>query len=269
MVSKPGSRTTAAKQEFAERAIRRQLDYQRERASARSDRWGQTISDMTAHSLEVRAKLEAVRPISDGAKVLEVGSGSEGLIFFFGSSEGIGLDPLAKEYAAMLPWHNRVRTVSAFGEDIPFADASFDVVLCDNVIDHAEDPQKIITEIDRVLSDDGILYFTVNVHHQFWHLASGLHNLAESLGIRLEVSPFADHTFHFTRRGALSLFNQTSFNPIKITDTICEQKRLDRASLEGATGLAKYLFFKNAQIEVIATKSGQARDRRDGRGRVG
>jgi hypothetical protein len=43
----------------------------------------------------VRDTLEAFQPIKPEARVIEVGSGAHGLIFYFGSQHGIGVDPLA------------------------------------------------------------------------------------------------------------------------------------------------------------------------------
>jgi ubiquinone/menaquinone biosynthesis C-methylase UbiE len=41
----------------------------------------------------------------------------------------------------------RVPTVSALGECLPFPDGAFDVVLCDNVIDHAKSPAATVAEL--------------------------------------------------------------------------------------------------------------------------
>ena len=65
-----------------------------------------------------------------------------GLIFFFGTTRGVGCDLLSWDYAALFPaWQGRARTIAAAGERLPFADASFDIVLsCDNVVDQAKVP---------------------------------------------------------------------------------------------------------------------------------
>src|ERR687885_1871898 len=127
---------------------------------------------MRARSDRVRAILEGLRPLPSDARVLEVGSGAHGLVFFFGTTRGVGCDPLACEYAALFPaWQRRAQTIAAAGERLPFADSSFDVVLCDNVVDHAEGPALIVREIARVLAHGGLLYFTVNFHHAVWGAA--------------------------------------------------------------------------------------------------
>lgn len=84
--------------------------------------------------------LEGFQPIAPDARVVEVGSGAHGLIFYFGSN-GIGVDPLAMSYGNLFPrWQRRATTVATVGEALPFPDQSFEVVLCDKVVDH--DPQQ-------------------------------------------------------------------------------------------------------------------------------
>ena len=69
----------------------------------------------------------------------------------FETENGLGLDPLA-HYSKLFPaWQGRVPTVTAAGECMPLRDGSFDLVLCDNVVDHAKDPRRILEEIARVL----------------------------------------------------------------------------------------------------------------------
>src|SRR6185369_15798954 len=82
----------------AVRALERQLATQRAKADAIRDRQDEIAGLMVAHSLAVRERLERIRPLPRDARVLEVGSGAHGLIFFFGSSRGVGVDPLAVHY---------------------------------------------------------------------------------------------------------------------------------------------------------------------------
>ncbi len=49
------------------------------------------------------------------------------------------------------------------GEDLPFADESFDIVYCSDVLEHVNDLEKVISEISRVLKPNGVfLYDTIN-----------------------------------------------------------------------------------------------------------
>ncbi|WP_114963885.1 bifunctional 2-polyprenyl-6-hydroxyphenol methylase/3-demethylubiquinol 3-O-methyltransferase UbiG [Tritonibacter mobilis] len=49
------------------------------------------------------------------------------------------------------------------GEDLPYADASFDAVVCVDVLEHVEDLTQVMAEIARVLKPDGtLLYDRIN-----------------------------------------------------------------------------------------------------------
>jgi SAM-dependent methyltransferase len=242
-------------QRRASRALERQLAYQQHKAGSLRGREAETIAWMEKRSREVREKLDAVRPISDDMRVLEVGSGAHGLIFYFGASDGCGVDPLADEYKSLFAkWQAQARTIAAFGEQLPFEDESFDVVLCDNVVDHAESPRRILEEIVRVLAPGGLLYFTVNVHHPFYHWAATAHSWWRSVGIPLEITPFADHTVHLTVAGAQRLFKGLPLTVHRQSDSVREMREAPvRARHFGDQ--FKRLFFKNANWELIAIKA--------------
>lgn len=240
----------------AERALVRQLEYQRQKAERVKGTEKDIIVKMIGHSREVRNKLEAVHPVADDARVLEVGCGAHGLIFFFGGREGVGVDPLADHYAALFPvWQDRARTVAAPGEKLPFPDGSFDVVLCDNVVDHAESPRRILEEIARVLAPGGLLYFEVNVHHPFYHAAASVHAGWRALGLPFEITPFADHTVHLTIDAARVLFRGLPLRIMAEMDDIDEVKSQPPSATRHAGDRLKRLFFKNARYEAIALRT--------------
>ena len=213
---------------------------------------------MMAHSRSVRRKIEALRAIPSYLRVLEVGSGAHGLIFCFEAAERIGIDPLADHYRSLFPaWQGMARTIAASGEDLPFEDGSFDLVLCDNVVDHAGNPRRIVEEIARVLKPSGLLYFTVNFHHSFYHLAATAHAGWQGLGLPIEIRPFADHTVHLTLEMARRLFTGLPLRILNESDNMEEAKQTGRDTPARSTGgLLKRLFFKNARWEMIAEKVG-------------
>ena len=245
-----------AKQRRARRALERQLAYQRAKASKARGHEADYVEGMRRRSARVREKLERVRPIAADARVLEVGSGAHGLVFYFGTTRGVGCDPLACDYAALFPaWQGRARTIAAAGERLPFAEASFDVVLCDNVVDHAEDPARIARELARVLAPGGLLYFTVNFHHAVYSAAARLHSAWNAAGLSLEVGPFADHTVHLTLAGARSLFDGLPLRRVSEQGNVAEAKLAARRLPPRHAGdRLKRLFFKNALYELVAER---------------
>jgi SAM-dependent methyltransferase len=216
------------------------------------------VVDMRAQASDVRSRIDGIRSIRPSDHVLEVGSGGCGLIFNFGGDHAVGVDPLADHLRQIFPWQgsSEVPTIQAEGEDLPFDTGAFDIVLSDNVVDHARDPRRILEEIARVLKPGGLFYFTVHVHHPIYRLSSDLYGAWHALRLPGEVTPFADHTVHLTPRAARQLFRDL---PLQIV-----QQGTDRARVrEEASKIPprhwgdrlKRLFFKNVTWEVFAIRS--------------
>ena len=214
------------------------------------------IKQMMLASSLVKQKLGRFKPISPDARVAEIGSGAHGLIFFFDSNHGVGVDPLADRYAALFPkWQRRVPTVTAFGERLPFGNDTFEVVLCDNVIDHAESPGQIVTELARILAPGGLLYFTVNIHHPIYAVASHAHGAWNALGIHYEIGPFADHTTHLRQSNARRLFDELPLRILAEHSNIDDAKAFaKRSKRRHVADFGKQIFFKNALYSVIAER---------------
>ena len=246
----------SSRKKLADRALERQLEYQQKKAQHLKGHEEEVIAAMQRSSTRVRELLEKFQTISDDARVIEVGSGAHGLIFYFGSRHGVGVDPLAVSYRNLFPrWQNSAATIAAVGEQLPFSNASFDVVLCDNVVDHAESPIGIVGELVRILKPGGLLYFTVNVHHPVYAMAAGVHSGWRALGVPYEIGPFADHTTHLTLPAASRLFQQL---PVEI---LSEKSNIDEARARARKQPARHVgdrlkrvFFKNALYEVIGRR---------------
>jgi SAM-dependent methyltransferase len=240
----------------ARRALERQLEYQQKKAVAIVGREVDVMAAMKLSSQRVRSLLEAYEPIDVDATVVEVGSGAHGLIFFFGNEKGIGVDPLAVQYRHLFAdWQRRVQTVAAFGERLPFDNNVCDVVLCDNVVDHAEDPARIVAEFVRILRPGGLLYFTVNIHHPVYSVAARAHSSWNALGVPYEIGPFADHTTHLTYSRARQLFANQPVKLLHERSNISETKARSRTLPARHLGdKLKRLFFKNALYEIVARR---------------
>jgi SAM-dependent methyltransferase len=247
----------ATRRKLAHRALERQLVYQQRKAEHVRGHEDEVISAMKKSSQRVREILEAFQPIANDARVIEVGSGAHGLIFYFGAKNGIGVDPLAVSYGSLFPrWQNSALTVAAVGESLPFPDKSFDVVICDNVVDHAESPSKIVAELTRILAPGGLLYFTVNIHHRVYSIAAGMHSSWRAFGVPYEVGPFADHTTHLTLEAAEDLFQNLPFEILSSKSNVDEARARARKQPPRHVGdRLKRVFFKNALYEVVARRA--------------
>jgi SAM-dependent methyltransferase len=245
------------RQKLARRALERQLEYQQRKAQHVRGREDEIIAAMQRSSRRVRDVLESFQPIAPDARVIEVGSGAHGLIFYFGARLGVGVDPLAVSYGSLFSrWQSCAPTVAAAGESLPFADQSFDIVLCDNVVDHAESPPQIVRELARVLRPGGLLYFTVNVHHRVYAVAARVHSSWRAVGLPYEVGPFADHTTHLTVEAAEDLFKNLPLRILSAKSNVDEARARARELRPRHAGdRLKRVFFKNALFEVVARRA--------------
>lgn len=87
-----------------------------------------------------------VRRFTPSERVLNVGSGPTRL-----SPEIVNAD--------LFPFRNV--DVLTKAERLPFADAAFDGVVCDQVLEHVADPEAVLREITRVTKPGGLLYVGV------------------------------------------------------------------------------------------------------------
>lgn len=115
--------------------------------------------------------------------ICEIGSGlisALSLIDGF-KAQLVSIDPLMDQYNSVSDLNDPALPKTCFytlgsGEGLwDFSDGAFDVVACINVIDHTPDPEKMLSEIKRVLKPGGRFYFEVNfddalspAHYAIW-----------------------------------------------------------------------------------------------------
>lgn len=85
---------------------------------------------------------------------------------------GIGIDPSdraikkAKDVCDFLDVEN-LEFVNGIGEDIPFPENSFDMIICFDVLEHVINPKALIDEIMRVLKQEGTAIFFTGCNAKF------------------------------------------------------------------------------------------------------
>jgi len=93
-----------------------------------------------------------------GRNILDVGCGAKPYQqLFSAAAKYIGIDIAGGGH------FDQAKEVDQFydGQNIPFPDNSFEVVICTQVLEHAASPEKLITEISRVLKPAGQLCLTM------------------------------------------------------------------------------------------------------------
>ena len=142
--------------------------------SVRSDEWWEPGSPF--HQMMVsfnpprvgyvrRVLFDVLKIDPRGKRALEVGSGGGCL------SEDIarlgfdmtGVDPSERSVETAVDHARasglRIHYERAAGESLPYPDASFDVVLCCDVLEHVRDLPKVISEAARVLKPGGFFFY--------------------------------------------------------------------------------------------------------------
>ena len=101
-------------------------------------------------------------------RVLVVGGGT------LGAGMGPLLDDPAVDTTETDVWRGPRTMLVCDGHDLPFADATFDAVVCQAVLEHVLDPPRVVAEMHRVLRPDGLLYAEIPFMQQVHEGANDL-----------------------------------------------------------------------------------------------
>src|SRR5215213_3231976 len=134
--------------------------------SANFDKWKSHYISEYPRGFFILGQLSRYAPefVSEGARVLDVGCGDAGVPIAFAEAgaEAFGIEPFEKSVergAVRASEHGvRVSLHTGVAEALPFPDATFDLVMMDNVLEHVEDREKSLAEVKRVLKPRGLLY---------------------------------------------------------------------------------------------------------------
>ncbi len=138
-----------------------------------------------------RGLADAMREYSThlSGRLLDVGCGSKPYARLFSVEQYIGLDIDSERTRS-----GGVADYYYDGHRFPFDSASFDSILCNQVLEHVFNPSEFLSEIHRVLKPNGGMVLTVpfvwDEHEQPWDYARyssfGLTALFEKSGLRIE-----------------------------------------------------------------------------------
>ncbi|MBI4432245.1 MAG: methyltransferase domain-containing protein [Candidatus Omnitrophica bacterium] len=150
--------------------------------------------------------LKRIARYKRGGRILDIGCGPG---FFLDEAKKKGWDVAGVDLSAWAKSYNRdnfgIEVFQGSLEEAHFPDRSFDVVVMMDVIEHLDDPKAILTEIRRILKNDGVLYVSTP------DIQSVLSRLlrAKWWGINKY------HLFYFSRKTLERLFQVVGFKKLR------------------------------------------------------
>ena len=137
-----------------------------------------------------RLRRAAIDALPSGGRILELGAGT-GLNFQFyhPHTHGVAIEPSTQMLRIALQKEkpNRLCLVQSCGEQLPFADTSFDSALATLVMCSVKSPELVFGELRRVVKLGGHISLLEHVR------PSGILGLAFDLGNLMTVPLFGDH----------------------------------------------------------------------------
>ncbi|MFH1607958.1 MAG: class I SAM-dependent methyltransferase [archaeon] len=186
-------------------------------------------------------------------KILQIGCGPEDVINYFKEGERYSIDPLADFYKKRFKFdYESSNLKKGRGEEIPFPDEYFNVVILINVLDHTELPDRVFSEIKRVLKNEGIFHLENYIYQKkFIYIAKIYGKLKEIL--TREIFNI-HHPYMFTLNDIQVLISK-NFVPVKeeigrdigLYENIDELKKL----IETQESLPKRILAKFGLLGII------------------
>lgn len=144
-----------------------------------------------------------------GKKMLDIGCGPKGSLDYFSMADlRIGLDPVAEGYLQFEVSRGITEHVCAVAECMPFIDQAFQIVISLNSLDHVDNLDPVISEIDRVLSIGGYFILYTEIHDEptitepmvmTWDINKRFKNFREVFRKEIEKDSFT-RFFNYTNK---------------------------------------------------------------------
>ena len=168
----------------------------------------------TGQGLVARFRERLVERAAAGSpgSVLEVGCGqgwlTRQLLEALPDARVVGLDIREDAIAFARELVPGAEFLVATGEQLPFGDASFDLVVCSEVLEHVDDPRVVLDEIRRVWRGHAV----ISVPHEPWFWGA---NLARGKYLRT-LGNCPGHIHHWSGRGFERLLRER-FDTVDVT----------------------------------------------------
>jgi len=183
--------------------------------------WGKgeaSLSWFSPTSFRLRQSLKAIKNLKAGDRVLEVGCGAGQFIQAIKKLRpeleccGCDISEKALDEAGKNRGSVKYDLLSDGGKSsFPYQDNNFQAILIYDVLEHVEDVDKMLQEINRVLEPNGIFYLNIPCEGDIlsvWHLLEKL-KITSNL-----TKKYAGHIQKFSRKSLKKLVSKYNFGII-------------------------------------------------------
>lgn len=122
-------------------------------------------------------KISSLTPGKESARILDVGFGSGNnlkSLLDLGFHNLVGADVSSQSVKFLKQRSRRIESLRADGQRLPFANETFTVIVCSEVIEHLKRPQESLNEFFRILKRDGRVVITTPVPSLLWNLVEAV-----------------------------------------------------------------------------------------------
>ena len=180
--------------------------------------WGRGMASLSwksPTSFRLRQALLALAGLPSGAKVLEIGCGAGQFIRAVKKIrpelECYGCDISKNALEAAKQANDGVVYDLSAPKKMPYANNFFDAALVFDVLEHVDDPDAMLVEINRVMKTGGVFYCFVPCEGDFLSLWHWLKKFIKEKGHEL-TKQYAGHINYFSRRSLFALFKKNNFD---------------------------------------------------------
>lgn len=133
--------------------------------------------------------------LPEGGRLLDAGAGECAYKSLFSRQRYVGIDAAIGDAR----WNHHNLDVIGRLDNLPFANDSFDAILCTETLEHVARPEETLAELFRVLKPGGCLFLTTPFAHEehqiphdyFRYTSYALHSICTGAGfseVRVEAS---------------------------------------------------------------------------------
>lgn len=178
------------------------------------------------HTRKLKTALELIDNSGTKPKnILDVGCASGWMLSKisekYPKAQCTGVDVYKKAIEHGQKLYKNLRLISVDAHKLPFKDKFFDLVICAELLEHVENPQKVLSEIKRILVPNGIAivemdsgsflfrmvwYWWTNVRHGVWR-DSHIH----TFNTRILENMISDSGFVITQKKVFNITMAVAF----------------------------------------------------------